>query len=301
MINFEPKYVYCFWNNILEGKKGFFADTMGDLKSYVESNDKDWFGKVYGTYEGISYPFTMEQDDGFKESYQFCYYDPLYEYKIAYEEGKTIQIFSPLYEEWKDCENRPLWNTDCQYRIKPNDDFHVVYNKSIEGFSVDNVEIDADEMFFNGTEKDCFEWIKSHKDLEDVIKAYYNDKTIQYFEHGMWLTWNLNKLPLITTLVGIKKWRIKPTEEKKFVPFKNTQELIECWEKKCPTNKDRPKGTMPLIWVIAKNDNESKHLITDFFNEGVGVGSTYYTLSKLFKYCLFIDGSVCGKSEQEEE
>ena len=49
-----------------------------------------------------------------------------------------------------------------------------------------------------------------------MIKAYYNDKTIQYFEHGMWINWNLNKFPTSLSLVNAK-WRIKPNDEYEIV------------------------------------------------------------------------------------
>lgn len=396
MINFEKKYVYCFWDDKLEGKKAFVANSIGVLKDNVEQNDDDWFGEISENTDigHTSCPFEMKDINGIKNCYQFCYYDPFYELKISYQKGKTIQYFSKPKGIWLDCKE-PLWNPSYEYRVKPNEEFHVIYDKSVEGFSVDNAETNVDNIFFESTERNCFEWIKSHKDLEDIIKAYYNDETIQYFEHGMWINWNLNKFP--TSLVNTK-WRIKPNNEyeiviiygiglrmikstpngnikilfegtkeecerwvknnyhiaivingyfenkpimykekgvkndpwrptkdvpydwdfdhykyriatheeflkkvhspKEYVPFENTQEFIEAWEKKYPTNKDRPNGTMPLIWIKEKED-EDVHLINDFYKTGVGTSSIILSFESLFKEYTFVDGSVCGKLKVE--
>ena len=112
----------------------------------------------------------------------------------------------------------------------------------------------------------------------------------------MWINWNLHKFPTSLSLVNAK-WRIKPIE-KKYVPFENPQEFIEVWEKKYPTNKDRPNGTMPLIWIKEKED-EDVHLINDFYKTGVGTSSIILSFESLFKEYTFVDGSVCGKLKVE--
>ena len=213
MINFEPKYVHCFWDNELEGKKGIVSDTIGGIKDIVENITDDryekWFGEICKNPNNsqISYPFGFINDSGSSECFQFCYYDPNFECKIAYEEGKTIQYFSKVTDKWKDCETRPLWNGDpTEYRIKPEE-----------------------------------------------------------------------------------------KKEDKYVPFENIQELIEAWEKKCPANKDRPNGTMPLIWIKEKKNEDTISLIVDFGSYGVSTAYNVITFTDLFEKYTFTDDSVCGK------
>ena len=126
MIEFEPKYVHCFWDDELEGKKGFVDDTIGGLKNVVESNNKDWFDKIWKNPNNsqISYPFSFEDDSGVRDCYQFCYYDPYYELKVAYEQGKTIQYKNSL-NLWTDI-SEPHWGEDTEYRIKPNNEYEIV-------------------------------------------------------------------------------------------------------------------------------------------------------------------------------
>lgn len=399
MINFEPKYVHCFWDDELEGKKGIVSDTIGGIKDIVENITDDryekWFGEICKNPNNscISYPFGFINDSGCGERFQFCYYDPNFEYKVAYEEGKEIQYYDGSDSLWHSA-NTPTWNTSLKYRIKPTEEeCCVIYYKSTNCFEVvDDTEtvFSVDDIFFTGRKQECRKWIKEHNDLQNIIEAYYSGKKIQYFEHGLWIDWTLSKTPMITSWVG-GNWRIKPNDEyevvilyevglriiplsssgefrriffkgtekeckqwvkdnyhlqividgyfenepivykekgvkndpwketkelpynwdfdhyeyrinraeeskeDKYVPFENTQELIEAWEKKCPANKDRPNGTMPLIWIKEKKHEDTISLITDF--TGYGVSTSYKDMSfdSLFEKYTFADGSVCGK------
>ena len=76
MIKFEEKYVHCFWNDELEGKKGFVADNVGALKHYVETNEKSNYKQVQQNKSDLGFPFDIEHDNGIINSYQFFYYDP---------------------------------------------------------------------------------------------------------------------------------------------------------------------------------------------------------------------------------
>lgn len=236
MIKFEEKYVHCFWNDELEGKKGFVADTIGGLKDTVESNDKDWFGEIWKNPNNsqISYPFGFEESNGIKNCYQFCYYDSLYEMKVAYEEGKTIQIFSPLHEEWEDCENRPLWTTDCQYRIKPNDEYEIVIVYGISLTIIQSIPNNNRKILFKGTKEECEEWVKNNKDILTVIRGYFSNEPIMYKEKGVKNDpWRPTKDVPYDWDFDHYKYRIATHEEflkkvhspKEYVPFENTQEL----------------------------------------------------------------------------
>lgn len=209
MIKFEERFVHCFWNDELEGKKGFVADTLADLRSYVEDKAISYIVELSSS-GNENYQFTYYGDNEITSDYQFCYYDPLYEMKIAYEKGKTIQYFPIGGEFWVDCENEPTWDIYRKYRIKPE----------------------------------------------------------------------------------------KESKEDKYVPFENTQEFIEAWEKKYPTNKDRPNGTMPLIWIASKELKNNISLITDFGDYGISTSCFVMSFNDLFEKYTFADGSVCGKKEE---
>ena len=310
MIKFEERFVHCFWNDELEGKKGFFADTMGGLKDTVESNDKDWFGKIYKNPNNsqISYPFGFEEFNGIKNCYQFCYYDPLYEMKVAYEEGKTIQHLSKLTDEWVDCECRPLWNGDStEYRIKPTEEeYQVVISFDAQGLAIVELGKDYRKVLFKGTEKECEQWVKDNYHLQIVIDGYFEDEPIVYKEKGVkndpWketkelpYNWDFDHYEY---RIATHKEFLKKVHSKEYVPFENTQELIEAWEKKYPTNKDRPNGTMPLIWIKLKENENNTSLITDFGDYGVSTSSIIMSFDSLFEKYTFADGSVCGKKEE---
>ena len=74
------------------------------------------------------------------------------------------------------------------------------------------------------------------------------------------------------------------------------QELIVAWDEKYPQNKNRPEGTMPLIWVKNKGANEVS-LITDFYFDcaEISLSDTQISLEELWKYYTFADDTVIGK------
>lgn len=113
MPKFENKYCYCTWEDCLVGKKVFFADTISVLKKIVENNDQDCYNVVVENHNE-DFQFYI---DGYGR-FAFCYWDPNYEFKVAFEQGKTIQGFFRAIGEWCDMPD-PSWVDDIQYRIKP--------------------------------------------------------------------------------------------------------------------------------------------------------------------------------------
>ena len=110
---FDKKYVHFIWEDELEGKEGFFSDNINELQKQV--NFKTSKLKLADSND-YQYPFF----DGYN-NYKFFYYDPNHLYKKAYAEGKQIQSKS-VYSgnEWIDCE-KPNWEDDVEYRIKPEE------------------------------------------------------------------------------------------------------------------------------------------------------------------------------------
>ena len=88
----------------------------------------------------------------------------------------------------------------------------------------------------------------------------------------------------------------------KYVPFNTVQELIDAWDNKYPQNKNRPEGTMPLIWIKHKEKNRV-YLITDFlfdkaYDCDVGTEDENLRLTELFENFTFLDGSIIGKVKE---
>ena len=120
---FDKKFVHFMWDYELEGKEGFFADNISRLVIDVNTACKKKFHKCEMTPTGIqddSFPFGFS-DNGFFY-YKFFYYDPLYEYKKAYNEGKIVQIKDNIHNKWVDIKcDGILWSENAEtgtYRIK---------------------------------------------------------------------------------------------------------------------------------------------------------------------------------------
>jgi hypothetical protein len=112
---FDKKFVYLEWDDSLEGKKVFVADTLPELRRRVDAGDDDFFCTV--TKNDGDYPFIVREG----VRYALVYYDPNYECKVAYAHGKTIQFKSQYGDkEWVDC-GCPAWSETYEYRVKPED------------------------------------------------------------------------------------------------------------------------------------------------------------------------------------
>ena len=113
---FDKKFVHFMWSEELEGKEGFFADSINVLKSHVEDDDT---GSVSASSRD-DYPFhNKDDDDSYDSMFRFFYYDPHYKCKRAYAEGKQIQIKNG--DSWIDVsdELKLTWDLSNIYRIKP--------------------------------------------------------------------------------------------------------------------------------------------------------------------------------------
>lgn len=117
MPKFENKYIYCVWEDGLKGKKVFFSDYITTLKWRVEKNDLRYVDTVVDNYSEHC-PFHMKEA-GF---YSFCYYDPYYELKLAYEQGKKIECKrkGDAWDDWNYTPT-PAWIDDYEYRIQPEE------------------------------------------------------------------------------------------------------------------------------------------------------------------------------------
>ena len=122
---FDPKYVHFTWDDSLKDKLVFYGDSVGEVKTEVEGcklGSRDICCKYTAD---DSYPFDIKDvRDGIITHWQFVYYDPNYEVKVAYyKEGKQIQFKSHdvMDNKWGDCTVEPLWDDACDYRVKPDE------------------------------------------------------------------------------------------------------------------------------------------------------------------------------------
>lgn len=116
---FDKKFVHFMWDDELEGKEGFFADSIITLMSDVISDN---YRGVVSKLESDEFPFLRVEND---TNWMFFYYDPLYKYKKAFNEGKTIQIKDNIHNKWRDVKyENILWGENAEtgeYRIKPEE------------------------------------------------------------------------------------------------------------------------------------------------------------------------------------
>jgi hypothetical protein len=109
---FDKKFVHFMWEDELAGKKGFFEDSINDL--IIDVNECNCRGTVTVS-ESNAYPFQREETG---ITWAFFYYDPNYDCKRAYAEGKTIQY--KQVDTWFVVTD-PGWYDDIEYRIKPEE------------------------------------------------------------------------------------------------------------------------------------------------------------------------------------
>lgn len=297
---YDKKNVYFEWDDKLEGKKGFFANTINGLKSKVESGFELLECHFSNNPTGFHFSNSISNS-----AYQFFYYDPYYEFRKAYNEGKQLQ-FKDCSGNWEDVAGEPLFKNG-EYRIKPSKIYYAVWNANNIYCDID-VE-DKSKVLFDSYVKEAVEdFIETHQYLHEVIKGWFEGKTVQfrYLDNNSrevepWYTMkfdgDLNGWDFIKY-----EYRIEPSEDK-YVPFDTVQELIDCWDNKYPQNKSRPKGTMPLIWIKEK-ESDIRIVITEYYFErdcheaDVGTSRDYITLERLFYDYTFLDDSVIGKVEK---
>lgn len=115
---FNPKFVHFMWDDSLEGKEGFTAHNIDVLRDAVEKNELNRRCTVTKS-GGDDRPFKAESLICFR----FFYYDPHYEYKKAWLDGKKVQHMTTINVKngWADVTDDWAWdiNHDTQYRIKP--------------------------------------------------------------------------------------------------------------------------------------------------------------------------------------
>lgn len=262
---YDPKFVHFEWSDKLDGQYCFVADNINKLIERVNGNDTTHhFLKVSKGNE--SYPFECGTD-GISGNSRFAYYDPNYEVKYAYWE-MGYDIYYKLKD--KNCD----WE-----KVSDNTNFLYVIDDPDYEFKI------ADEF-------------------EELREAYRQGKTIQHMNlEGDWVDCD------VPGFSANHSYRVKPEEKKAqkslsnpdlYRPFKDTNELIEYWDKHY-VNGNRPEHTMPLIWIKSKEFDNTTYLITGYDKENIHFEEIWIDLKELFEKYTFLDSRPCGFADDWKE
>ena len=123
---YNKKYVYFEWDDRLKGKKCFVATDILYIKEQVNKCTDTIL--IYRSLNSRQ-PFTTGYYD-----YPFAYYDPNYEVKKAYNEGKKLQWKYRHEKQWKDWDNDscPTFfddTTGYELRVKPEQYLVIIKTK----------------------------------------------------------------------------------------------------------------------------------------------------------------------------
>lgn len=152
---FDKKYLVMPDDKDIIGKKVLYADHIDMLIFDVESGDASRTGILDAIITDCSFPFYINS-----ARWGLTYYDPNYEAKVAYSQGKTIE-----YRRKGDWEDEWHVSTDgvidvkCyDYRVKLDKWFvHEMTGGKFYKDNSNNVYVE-----FEGTKEECDKWIEEH-------------------------------------------------------------------------------------------------------------------------------------------
>ena len=130
--------------------------------------------------------------------------------------------------------------------------------------------------------------MKTTAEMIEVMKAYEEGKKIEYY-NSVCEDWTL--------LQGIPVWDwdysdYRIAEEKKYRPYKDTNEMIDDFCKRSGTK--RSEMGEPFIWV---KNGDYKRLITAFDDYTCRISGAFWNMVNLYENFTYLDGSPCGISE----
>lgn len=207
---FEDKFVHFRWDDSLKGKNVFYANSIDCLENDVDKGED--YRLLLGASEVENFPFHIKKGGEVGTNWKFVYYDPNYEVKLAYEEGKQIQYRAKGTGNWCDWDNslcRCPFLDDVEYRIKSEVNAYVSLNRT-EGtprllWTFDEGE-ESRHIYFRGTPKGCCDYIESHNKFAPVMKAWEDGEEVEFmYKDGC--TWLSAGSP---TWTETNKYRVKP-------------------------------------------------------------------------------------------
>lgn len=179
---FNKKFVYFMWDDELKGKECFYDDNIEGLRDTVNKNKTDFKGCLGPNTS--DYPFRPVLGTKTCCSWRFAYYDPNYECKVAYSEGKKIQHRRKGEKDWY--ESTPAWDPRYEYRIKSVKYYvGIGINKTLTWHS-DTIAYKHVYASFDN-KQDADKWIAAHKKFVPVMRAFEKGLPIEYkYSGGDW-------------------------------------------------------------------------------------------------------------------
>ena len=113
---FDPQFVHCMWDDSLEGKRCIVSDNIDIMIDAVDNGT--YHTAVINRSKGGGYALHSNETG---LDYVVAYYDPLYDVKWAWKQGKQIQVRSKgsTRNEWMNMD--PIgWFDTYEYRVKSN-------------------------------------------------------------------------------------------------------------------------------------------------------------------------------------
>lgn len=142
--------------------------------------------------------------------------------------------------------------------------------------------------------------MKTTKEMIEVMAAFEEGAKIEYkkFDKNQWTetlkpTWDWFTVD----------YRVKPEpKEPTYRPYESIGEMLCDYNKRVCRNNNRPKNTMPLVWVKQVNCSQDRGaLIVSFDEDKVWLGGCYIasTLQELCMNYTYLDETPCGKLVEE--
>lgn len=197
---FDKKFVHFMWDDELQGKKCFVSDGIDMLKEYVEHDESNMRLEVAKGHGNR--PFAVDwTDDSLSDEYQFAYYDPNYDAKRAFNEGKKVQYQLVGGVDWADINSEEA--LECRIaegrafrvkpgEVKPGEKWIVFLARYQDGLTLCYCDESywetakksdgAKTKLFVGSKDEAKEWCYSRERFTKVIKAWEDGKTIQVYE-----------------------------------------------------------------------------------------------------------------------
>ena len=189
---FDKKFVHFMWNDELEGKKCFVSDSIDILINAVNKG-------IFNTAtinRSIGRGYALHSNETGND-YAFAYYDPNYEAKKAFNEGKKVQYQLVGGVDWGDIDSEEA--LECRiaegrtFRIKPEEEKWVAYLARDEAkpyLTACREDIwnhaqkgqGAKTKLFVGSAVEAIAWYEAKQQLAPLIKAWEDGKTIQVYE-----------------------------------------------------------------------------------------------------------------------
>ena len=196
---FDKKFVYFMWDDELRGKECFYDDEIDGLRKTVDANNTSFKSCLEPNTAANPFRAISKRRNW---SWRFAYYDPNYEYKVAYSKGSQIQHREKGKSVWYD--GIPCWDPRYEYRIKPTVYYvGIGINKTLTWHS-DTIAYKHVYASFDN-KQDASNWIEAHRKFVPVMRGFEKGLTIEYKVKGS--DWAIASTPSWDLRL---KYRIKP-------------------------------------------------------------------------------------------